>query len=630
MGDSCSGLGGIVKYRSDVDGLRAVAVTSVVAYHLQTPQVTGGFVGVDVFFVISGFLITSLIVGELGEGRFTITDFYRRRLRRIVPALATVLLVTCLVASVLLFADELTSLSRSAIWAGLFSSNIYFWANTGYFDTPATSQPLLHTWSLGVEEQFYVVFPLLLVLVHRWRLRLVLAAVTLVSFLLSVAQVRSGHVEAAFYLLPGRAWELGVGALLAVTTVRAPAIARHAGSLLGLALIGWACHHYTSTTPFPGTAALAPVLGAGLLIAAGRDAVVNRALSWRPVVGIGLVSYSWYLWHWPAIVIYRLYTFNGMTWTSRLALAGGTLALAVLSWRFVERPLRRLRLPQRRHVLAFAAATSAAVVVLGLVVQPLSRQVHPADAVTAGYLREAGVVHATANRDRSCFIATGFNLSNFNPVRCTTPRTGVPNVLVFGDSHAADLWKGLSIGLPRADVLQATASGCKPTLPLSGQSRCVAVLSQELTRLRTQHVDVLVVSARWKAGDVAGLADSIRQYQRLVPTVVVVGPSPEWFGNLPSLLARARDTGDAGLPGRHLDQGIFRVDQALRAAVLAQGGLYVSLLDELCPARHCRELAGGTTPMAFDYGHFTAAGSAVAAADIVALVGPRLSSGAPN
>jgi len=604
-----------VQYRADVDGLRAVAVTSVVAYHLGTPQVSGGFVGVDVFFVISGFLITSLIHGELGEGRFTVTDFYRRRLRRIVPALVTVLLVTCLVASGLLFAPELHELSRSAIWAGLFSSNLYFWQHAGYFDAPSTSQPLLHTWSLGVEEQFYLFFPLLLLLLHRFarrHLTLALSVVSVASFVLGVWQVREGHATAAFYLLPARAWELGLGALLAVARPRLPAPAGHAASLLGLMLIAWSCHHYTGSTHFPGTAALAPVVGATLVIAAGEAGAVNRVLAWRPIVFVGLVSYSWYLWHWPAIVIYRLYTFEDLTWTSRAALAGGTFVLAVLSWRFVEGPLRKLRLPDRRYVVGFAAATSAAVVLLGLGLQPFTRLVHPTDAAEASYLRVLDTVHTEGNKALSCFILNGAAASSYSHATCSTPEPGKHNVVIVGDSHAADLYWGLAERMPAVSVLQVTASGCKPLLPLKGEARCVAVLKTELSRLKGEHVDAMVLSARWRTADLRQLARTIAVYRTLVPRVVVVGVSPEWFGSVPALLARAHDRGDRGFLDQHLDHRVFPLDRAMREVVESSGATYVSLVQELCSPTSCRSLAPDGLPMAFDYGHFTTDGSVVA------------------
>jgi hypothetical protein len=328
------------------------------------------------------------------------------------------------------------------------------------------------------------------------------------------------------------------------------------------------------------------------------------------------VSYSWYLWHWPAIVAYRLYTFNELTWPSRTALAAGTFVLAVLSWRFVEGPLRRFPLPHRSWVVSFAAATSAAVVALGLLVQPFSRLVHPADATTQAFLRQAGVVHATDNRKRTCFIATGYNLEPFDVAACATPKPGKRNVLVLGDSHAADLWYGLSRRLPEAEVLQATASGCRPVLPLTGHPLCVGVLQPELTRLADHPVDALVVSARWQVADLPRLASTLAAYRKLAPEVVVVGPSPEWRGDLPSLLARARDTGDSGLLDRRLERRVLALDAKMRAVVSGTGATYVSLVDELCTGTSCRALAAPALPMAFDYGHFTEAGSVIATAGI--------------
>lgn len=290
-------------YRRDIDGLRAIAVLAVVLFHFGVPGVTGGFVGVDVFFVISGFLITSIIWREREAGRFSFVDFWARRARRILPALL-VMMFTSLVAGWFLMAPkDYSELGRSIHNQVVFISNLFFMRQDGYFDTASDMKPMLHTWSLSVEEQFYIAFPLLLALLSSWlkQWRSALFVLLLVSFAASVWAV-ANEPDKAFFLLPMRAWELLAGSMLAVMPVRAgrasPLLAQ-AVSLFSLGLILVAVLGYDANTAFPGAAALLPVLGVvGLIWANGQHPTwVGRLLGSRVLVGIGLISYSWYLWH---------------------------------------------------------------------------------------------------------------------------------------------------------------------------------------------------------------------------------------------------------------------------------------------------------------------------------------------
>ena len=364
------------KYRPEIDGLRAIAVVSVVLFHAHL-GVPGGFIGVDVFFVISGFLITSLILRDLVENRFRLADFWERRARRILPALLPTTLAALLISMILLPPTALESAARSATWLGAFASNVYFYRTIGYFSAPAEGLPLLHTWSLAVEEQFYLLFPLLLVggfaLVRRSRRRLFTLVLLLagVSLAMSVRETNT-NPTGAFYLLHTRAFELLLGALLAFvpgSAVERWGRMREVLSLGGLALIGWACLRFTKDTPFPGLPALVPCGGAGLFILGNMgdrapDAPPitwsGRALAWRPVVFVGLVSYSFYLWHWPPLAIMNHWHIGTNTPHLRVISVLVTFLCAVLSWRFVERPFRQTRAPSRRFVVAVAAALSMA------------------------------------------------------------------------------------------------------------------------------------------------------------------------------------------------------------------------------------------------------------------------------
>ncbi|AGK58359.1 acyltransferase 3 [Hyphomicrobium denitrificans 1NES1] len=356
-------------HRLDIDGLRGLAVAGVVAYHFGL-GVPGGYGGVDIFFVISGFLIAGIIKSELDVGSFSLAGFYVRRIRRILPALVVMAVVTTLFAAAVLFPVDLKAYGRSLLGVATSTSNYVFAHETGYFNGPATGKPLLHTWSLSVEEQFYLAFPLLLAVVYRWRRDAavaVLVLIALLSFAYSVRQVDL-RPERAFFVTPTRIWELLAGVLLALGVAPrfASRVLRESAAAAGIALILFGYFYFTNQTPFPGIAAVPLCLGAVLVIYAGSETsapptVVARFLSLPPAVGIGLVSYSIYLWHWPLMVLVR-YRFPDV-WQGEatghlsvgLAFAAASTALGALSWRFVEQPFRqsRLRNPPRS---AFASA----------------------------------------------------------------------------------------------------------------------------------------------------------------------------------------------------------------------------------------------------------------------------------
>ncbi len=341
-----TGLRHMHRYRPDIDGLRAVAIVPVLLFHAGVGAFSGGFVGVDVFFVISGFLITGLIRHEMDSGSFSIANFYERRIRRILPALFAMMIVTAALSAWLLLPGDLADFGKSVAGTSLFASNFLFWQESGYFAPAAEETPLLHTWSLAVEEQFYILFPLFLAFVaSRPGKPYVAATVAVVvpSFLLSVAGVAFAR-DAAFYLAPFRAWELGLGALLALGVVRPShdVRVRNAAALAGAAAIAWSVFQYSAGTAFPGAAALLPCVGAAAIIWAGSGGhnLVGDALSWRPVVLVGLVSYSLYLWHWPLLALGRYYAVRDLTAVETTVVLAVAALAAVASWRYVERPFR--------------------------------------------------------------------------------------------------------------------------------------------------------------------------------------------------------------------------------------------------------------------------------------------------
>jgi len=426
-----------LNYRADVDGLRALAVAPVVLFHAQIPGFSGGFVGVDLFFVISGFLITSILVAELQAGDFSLVRFYERRARRILPALLAMLLVCVLAGYFFLRPDQYLSLGKSVLATLVFSSNVWFWQSTDYFSEPAELNPLLHTWSLAVEEQYYLAFPLLLIALVRWRQSLFpyFVSIALLSFLtaeLLAARSPSG----AFYLAPSRAWELMVGSLLSLTSVKQtvkllPEWGASALATFALLLIVGSIVLLDEKTPFPGLFALPVVVGGGLLIYTGAEKTwVARMLSTRGMVFVGLISYSLYLWHQPVLVFSRIAD------PARALPVWLWVLLAVvfgwLSWRYVERPFRdKSRFNGRRifrlsGVWTLVTGSAALLLWLGAGL-PYRIESHPYSQIV-GYNRQLDRVSSWDYAAQPGAI----DLSG--------------KVAFVGDSHAKDLYNALVAG----------------------------------------------------------------------------------------------------------------------------------------------------------------------------------------
>ncbi len=357
-------------YRPEIDGLRALAVLAVVAFHADG-IVSGGFVGVDVFFVISGFLITSLIVRALEQGTFSLLEFWERRVRRLFPALLVVVIACTIAGFALMVPEHFAEFGQSVVAQGLLISNVYFWRQSGYFETASEFQPLLHTWSLAVEEQFYLAFPFLLLLVFKRGRRLALITITLLSGASLILSGYAAHHDppAAFFLPHYRIWELGLGAILALMprTVRLPRVASETIGLVGLALILFPIFSYTANTPFPGWAALPPCAGTALIILsnAHRLNLTGRLLALPPAVFIGKISYSLYLWHWPALVFLNYTVVTGATALQTAMVLVASFVLAGLTWKYIETPFRTGQwLPGRWKFLATMAA--ACVLTIGV------------------------------------------------------------------------------------------------------------------------------------------------------------------------------------------------------------------------------------------------------------------------
>lgn len=494
-----------MRYRADIDGLRSVAVLPVILFHAGLSVFSGGFVGVDVFFVISGFLITSILYKDIQSNKFSLVNFWERRVRRIVPALFVVV-VSCLVAGwFLLLPKDYERLAQQAFAQTIFSSNILFFLQSGYFDTANETKPLLHTWSLAVEEQFYFFFPLTLFLIWKYAfsyLKHILTGIFLLSLVLSIYGVEN-HPAGAFYLLPTRAWELLIGALI-VFLRPCPKLRGASLELLsfsGLSSILIAAFFYDKQTAFPGLAALLPCLGAAILIWSGQESrtFTSRLLALKPLVFIGKISYSWYLWHWPVIVFYKYYLSRDFTDTDILIVVSGSFILSVLSWKFIEAPFRGQSV-SRRAVFSLASFVLLSVLAAALYTyqqKGYEGRFSPEVLAYAAAEQDKNPQQATCNRPSLEKIKSG-------QVCTTNEESGInPSFILWGDSHA-DAIAPAFYSLSRAYDLNGyvlTYDGCPPILAIRQHGRdasfyCTDFNNAVLSLIRSKKIkNVFLVSA---------------------------------------------------------------------------------------------------------------------------------------
>ena len=612
------------KYRPDIDGLRAVAVLAVVGFHLGVSWFSGGFVGVDVFFVISGYLIGLAILQDVKRGVFSVLGFYARRVRRIAPAFAVMVVAVMVMGYFLLLPAEYVRLAWSALAAALSVSNIYFYFHTGYFDPPAANQFLLHTWSLGVEEQYYLVFPLLIFFTNRYAPRFLKPSIVLLwiaSFAVS-AVTAFQYPEWAFYLAPARAWELLLGVLLVIQPAPSGLGGgiRNLMALLGLAMIGFSIVAFSVATPFPGATALVPCLGAALIIWSGQagGSVVGRMLSLPPVVFVGLISYSLYLWHWPIILFQRgdaQFLDNG----SRLLIVIYSFAFAVLSWQFIEKPFRRgfTRAPDRKIVLRGAMGLGGVAIAAMFIIatEGLPARFSPEARAYAAYL-DSGQSHF---REGTCFLVGSSSFSTFDREKCLRREDGRPNYLLVGDSHAAQLWYGLSKSLDGAHILQATDAGCKPEIEARARDASCRLMMDYVFNdyLAKNHVDRLLIGGRWLQRDLPGVEEVLDWAKSRAIPVTLFGPMVEYDQALPRILANATQNQGVRGPGSHLIKANRALDDEMKGIASKYGAAYVSYYKLLCGEDSCRTTTPDGTPLEFDTDHLTRQGSLLVVQNLI-------------
>ena len=619
-----------MKYRPEIDGLRAVAVLPVILFHAGFQTFRGGFVGVDVFFVISGYLITSIIVSEKQDNNFSLINFYERRARRILPALFLVVLVSLPFAWIWMTPNELKEFSASLAAVAAFVSNVAFWRQSDYFASAAELKPLLHTWTLAVEEQYYVLFPLFVILFWRFSPLFMIGLLAVIAaFGFALAEwATTTYPTAAFYLLPTRGWELLLGALIALSftkgwtkIITTNLLVCEFVNVAGIALIAYAVFALDKITPFPGIPALLPTLGtAFLILCATRETLVGRFLSNKTFVGVGLISYSAYLWHQPMFAFARLREFKEPNVFLLTLLIILVFVLAFFTWRFVERPFRDKQRISKRTIFNSAGFVTAVLFGLGSFGYLNDGFIYRLSATERELASYADYKFDALYKRRQCFLDVDQSWVDFSSV-CSSINEKKNAVLLWGDSHAAALSNGLRNALPNA-LIQYTASSCPPILSeqILWRHSCKDINDFVLREIKRLQPKTIVLHAQWITYKITRdqLSKAIREIEQASQRakIFVLGGVPQWWPTLPEyMLKNGIKPSDVLYVSTPLLSVLHKNDAVLRSAVSGSDALFVSPIDLLCnQSDEClavAELHGKLELMAWDHGHLTETGSVV-------------------
>ena len=626
------------RYRADIDGLRAIAILAVLIFHAFPSSLRGGFAGVDIFFVISGYLISGIILKGLEQQNFSFSEFYAHRIRRIFPALILVMASSYIFAWQVLLPDEFKQFGKQMAASAAFVQNYVLWHEAGYFDTSSALKPLLHLWSLSIEEQFYLIFPLLLWSIRRTRLAP--GFLLLILFMLSLRlNIRLSHhdVSAAFYRPQSRFWELLAGALLAYGQVfpersawlpglrravhpgqapRQQAGLRGLSSILGLLLLATALIGLSQKQAYPGWRALIPVIGTLLLIHAGPGAWVNRQiLARRLMVWIGLISYPLYLWHWPLLAFTRIVVATpgpGL----RAAALGLSLLLAWLSYHLLEQPLRTNGPGWRKNLILCLLITA-----LGSIGWITCQK----EGLAFRFPKIVGALinyrydYISGYRGYTCFLGPKQGYEQF--ADCGVSRDKhKKSIFIWGDSHAADLYPGYKDYFStNYNLIQRTTSGCPPILGYSNtQPKFCNDINQKIFMLiEREKPDEVVLAARWIAyPNPMDIINTIKQLKGIgIRSITLIGPDPEWKNGLPrQVYLQYKNNSFHRIP-LYMDSGLnhksFTQDSSMMALAASEHIQYFSPMRILCNSQGCltRVGDGADALTSWDYGHLTGKGS---------------------
>lgn len=602
-------------YRPDVDGLRALAVLCVILYHFEVPLFKGGFVGVDVFFVISGFLITRLITFELENNTFSYSTFYSRRVRRLFPALLVTVAFTVFVFSFLYFPSEFGELKKSAQAAILGVSNIYFWNTFSYFGYETVIKPLLHTWSLGVEEQFYLIWPLVVGLLFKIstkaRIVVSLLAIT-VSVIISEYLLKS-HASLVFYWMPFRSFEFLFGALLIFAKIELKKYQQEVLATFGLVgIFGSVFFLNSDTSSFPGVNALWSVVGTCLIILSPQS-FLNRALSLRPLVACGRASYSLYLVHWP---VFLFFIAVGVDFAHSQDWLKLVLATAGLGWALhlgIEQPVRSSGLTARQIWAIWPAATVASIAVLQAPINRFNRQASGEHRAYLEWREQARQAYLKEAQYGVCWIGSNETIETFKANGCLNVKGDKPAVLVVGDSHAAHLLVGLKRNFPDHEFKLLATDTCPivDDKPISERLTCRSIREFVLNGLEPSRFAYVIFSYR-TLGDLNSTEQMLERLNRVQSRTqaktFLIGPIQNY--RRPMYLTRFLRPPSEKLPDiffNLLDPERFSIDAKLGEQFLGSAVEYISSIRQLCPTgpSSCLHFGPSGYEILLDHSHFT-------------------------
>lgn len=642
------------KYRPDIDGLRAIAVLSIVIYHAFPKLIRGGFIGVDIFFVISGFLISTIIMGSLERENFSFIEFYSRRIKRIFPALLLVLTCSFVFGWFALLADEYKQLGKHIAGGAGFISNFLFWNESGYFDNAAETKPLLHLWSLSIEEQFYIVWPLLLWLAweKRFNLLTITIVVAVISFALNISKV-NGNAVAAFYSPQTRFWELLVGSILAYMTLHSRSLfpkfkhkldrwlgqiiyaqapetngktLHDVQSFIGAVLILTGLLVITKERYFPGWWAVLPTLGALLIISAGVHSWFNRVvLSNRVLVWIGLISFPLYLWHWTLLSFARIMESEEPSQLIRMVAVLISIALAWLTYKLIEWPIRFANHSTKKTIILFVLMTIVGC--LGYAIFKHSGYEHRrANAIPysidnslnsyANKLNSNKKYIDEISHDRQVAIRAPYCHYNkteqtFNEYKsgigaCLVLSFSKPNVLIIGDSHAADLYVALNHSFSKKyNFLQATGAGCSPDKSYNSKNGCGELLTYALNFAKNNPISSVVVAGRWSGLNENALNSLIAKIKSFNKNIYLVSPPISYTDDVPKIIKRNRmGLTQYQLSKRYLDRNVLDINIKLKAFSLTNHIEYIDRIELFCNKQEgCTLVSESGNLYTIDYGH---------------------------
>tara|TARA_Y100000296_G_scaffold55253_1_gene63399 strand:+ start:181 stop:2073 length:1893 start_codon:yes stop_codon:yes gene_type:complete len=597
-------------FRTDIQGLRALAVLSVVIYHISPKHLIGGFVGVDIFFVISGYLIIGQICNQLSSNSFSLSTFYVKRFKRLFPAYISVAAITSLFAFFLFLPSEFKGFTSSLVYSSFYISNFYFYSKSGYFDSELQGNPLLHTWSLSVEEQFYALMPFVLIFCYanfnRWKYAGLLA-IGVLSFIACLI-LSSVDINLAFFSPITRFWQFVAGGFAALYLSRI-SIASGMRELINvsclIALMG--CIIFMSHDDFPGVKVIIPTLATTLFLGFSRSEDLSyRVASIKIARFFGNISYSLYLWHWPVIIFYPLLLQQEATQLHKVNILLLSILFGSFGYYFIEERFRRGT--SKPHRVGFATVSLTCLLLLTVW---LNESFQESRFTPRQKELESFLAYRTPHfRGETCFLTSqSRGLEDFDKLNCIVNEKEKENILLIGDSHAAHWYSSLNRSISKNQTLsQITASGCKPVLRTNGAKRCKELMSWAYNEsITSERFSKVIISARWLRKDIPLLHESIELLQSRGLKIVVIGPVVEYFQPLPRILAMSDDA--ATISNSSNIQDALKIDSDMQKEITDLNASYFSTLNAMCSDQFSCITEVNNIPVQFDYGHLTEAGA---------------------